>query len=111
MKRVTTVIVGAGRGGLATTLELGQRPIDHIVLERGRIGHSWRAERWDSPRLLTPNWINGPAGHPYWGPDPDGFMSAGDFASSPAGAAARDGVPVMTDIRVLGLPEVLGGSR
>ena len=43
--------------------ELSRRSIDHVVLERGRIGNSWHAERWDSLRLLTPNWMSGLFGH------------------------------------------------
>ncbi|MGO9957539.1 MAG: hypothetical protein ACLP50_16475 [Solirubrobacteraceae bacterium] len=26
------------------------------MLERGEIANSWRRERWDTLRLLTPNW-------------------------------------------------------
>ena len=47
-----------------------------LVLERGRVGNSWRTERWDGLRLLSPNWMNGLPGQPYAGADPDGFMSA-----------------------------------
>ena len=61
----TTVVVGAGQCGLAMSRELGRRSVDHVVLEKGRVGNSWHAERWDSLRLLTPNWMSGPAGHPY----------------------------------------------
>jgi putative flavoprotein involved in K+ transport len=63
MQRTNTVVVGAGQCGLAMSRELSRRSIDHLVLERGRIGNSWRNERWDSLRLLTPNWLNGLFGH------------------------------------------------
>ena len=33
---------------------LAERSIDHVVLERGEVANSWRTERWDSLRLLTP---------------------------------------------------------
>ena len=29
-----------------------------MVLERGRVGESWRTQRWDSFRLNTPGWMN-----------------------------------------------------
>ena len=90
MQRVTTVVVGAGQCGLAMSRELGRRSVDHVVLEKGRVGNSWHAERWDSLRLLTPNWMSGPAGHPYDGPEPDGFMSGIDFAARLHRAAALD---------------------
>jgi putative flavoprotein involved in K+ transport len=50
------------------------------VLERGEVANSWRRERWDSLRLLTPNWQSRLPGCQYDGPDPDGFMTAGDVA-------------------------------
>jgi putative flavoprotein involved in K+ transport len=75
MQRTNTVIVGAGQCGLAMSFELSRRSIDHVVLERGQVGNSWRTERWDSLRLLTPNWLNGLFGH--MPSDPDGYMPAG----------------------------------
>jgi putative flavoprotein involved in K+ transport len=57
---------------------LSTRGIDHVVLERGRLAERWRSERWDSLRLLTPNWQTRLPGFQYDGPDPDGFMASGD---------------------------------
>ena len=53
---------------------------DHLVLERGRIAERWHSERWDSLRLLTPNWMTRLPGWTYDGPDPDGFMTAAEVA-------------------------------
>jgi putative flavoprotein involved in K+ transport len=50
------------------------------VLERGEVASSWRHERWDSLRLLTPNWQSRLPGMPYEGGDPDGYMTAADVA-------------------------------
>jgi hypothetical protein len=70
---VPVVVVGAGPAGLATSCELTKAGVEHVVLERGRIGQTWR-DRWDSFCLVTPNWsVQLPVGH-YAGPDPDGFM-------------------------------------
>jgi putative flavoprotein involved in K+ transport len=44
---VDTVIVGAGQAGLSLSHELGAAGVDHVVLERGRVGETWRG-RWDS---------------------------------------------------------------
>ena len=52
------VVIGAGPGGLAMSRCLGSASIDHVVLERAGVAHSWRCERWDSLRTLTPNWMN-----------------------------------------------------
>ena len=56
IERFTTVVIGAGHAGLAASHFLSERSIDHVVLERGEVANSWRYERWDSLRLLTPNW-------------------------------------------------------
>ncbi len=50
------------------------------MLERGEVANSWRHERWDSLRLLTPNWLTRLPGAPYAGDDPDGYMSADEVA-------------------------------
>lgn len=68
------VIVGAGQAGLSMSHALTRAGIRHLVLEKNRVGHAWRAERWDSFCLVTPNWQCQLPGHPYSGPDPDGFM-------------------------------------
>ncbi len=73
--RTTTVVIGAGHNGLAVSHLLSQRSIDHVVLERGEVANTWRTERWDSLRLLTPNWKTRLPGLAYDGDDPDGFMT------------------------------------
>ena len=83
---VTTVVIGAGHAGLAASRCLSERSIDHVVLERGEVANSWRRERWDSLRLLTPNWQSRLPGYRYDGADPDGYMTMarGDRRSSRA---------------------------
>ena len=54
MTRTDTIIIGGGQAGLAMSRRLTARGIDHVVLERGRVGERWRSERWDSLRLLPP---------------------------------------------------------
>ncbi len=75
MRQATAIIIGAGQAGLAMSKRLTDRSIDHVLLERGTIAHSWRTERWDSLRLLTPNWQSRLPGFAYSGPDPDGYMT------------------------------------
>jgi putative flavoprotein involved in K+ transport len=52
------VVVGAGPAGLAASAALAARGVEHVVLERGRAGESWRTQRWDAFRLNTPGWMN-----------------------------------------------------
>jgi putative flavoprotein involved in K+ transport len=73
--RTTTVVIGAGQAGLAMSRCLAERSIDHVVLERGEVANSWKTQRWDSLRLLTPNWQSRLPGYTYQGPDPDGFRT------------------------------------
>ncbi len=54
---------------------LSEQSIEHVVLERGEVANTWKAERWDSLRLLTPNWLTRLPGLAYDGEDPDGFMA------------------------------------
>ena len=70
---VETVIIGAGQAGLALSRSLNATGRHHVVLERGRVGERWRSERWESLRLLTPNWLNRLPGAPPL-PDPDGYL-------------------------------------
>src|SRR5207244_9770513 len=75
IRTVTTVVIGAGHAGLAMSRWLADRSIDHVVLERGEVAHTWRTERWDSLRLLTPNWQSRLPGFGYSGNDPDGYRT------------------------------------
>ena len=94
------IVIGAGQGGLSVSYYLTQKGIDHVVLERGRIGHSWRSERWDSFCLVTPNWtIRLPGAH-YQGDDPDGFMSRDDFIGYLVSWAQGFGAPVREHVDV-----------
>ncbi len=101
MKHVNTAIIGAGQSGLAMSNQLSQRGVGHVILERGQIANSWRTERWDSLRLLTPNWMNGLAGHAYNGPDRDGYMHVSELISRFDQAAAKLDVPIQTETTVL----------
>ncbi|MGD0677248.1 MAG: MSMEG_0569 family flavin-dependent oxidoreductase [Polyangiaceae bacterium] len=70
----SAIVVGGGQAGLSVSHCLKERGIEHVVLERERIGSSWRSARWDTFCLVTPNWQCQLPGHPYRGDDPDGFM-------------------------------------
>lgn len=70
---VDVVVIGAGQAGLALSHELSRAGVEHVVLERGRVGETWRG-RWDSFCLVTPNWTVQLPGDHYQGDDPDGFM-------------------------------------
>lgn len=73
-REIPVVVVGGGQAGLSTSYYLKRQGIDHVVLEKNRVGHAWREERWDTFCLVTPNWQCRLPDFPYQGADPDGFM-------------------------------------
>ncbi len=97
---VDAVVVGAGHSGLAMSRRLTDRGIDHIVIERGEVANSWRHERWDSLRLLTPNWQSRLPGYRYDGPDPDGYMTSVEVAAFIDRYAKLVDAPVRTSTSV-----------
>ncbi|WP_330255872.1 NAD(P)-binding domain-containing protein [Nocardia sp. NBC_00565] len=100
MPATAAVVVGAGHNGLAISRHLTERSIDHIVLERGQVAHSWRTQRWDSLRLLTPNWMTRLPGHSYEGDDPDGYLTVAEVADFITAYATTSSAPVETDTTV-----------
>jgi putative flavoprotein involved in K+ transport len=104
-------VIGAGHAGLAASRVLTERSIDHVVLERGEVANSWRRERWDSLRLLTPNWQSRLPGHAYAGPDPDGYMSMAEVISFIEGFAASARAPVRAQTEVVSVAPHGDGYR
>jgi putative flavoprotein involved in K+ transport len=98
--RVAVVIIGGGQAGLAMSHCLTERSIEHVVLERGVVANSWRTERWDSLRLLTPNWMSRLPGYGYCGEDPDGFMTKDEVIAFLDRYGATIAAPVWTDTTV-----------
>ncbi len=70
------------------------------MLERGEVANTWRRERWDSLRLLTPNWLSRLPGVRYGGPDPDGYMTTAEVVELIDRFAAQTGAPVRTGTNV-----------
>ena len=91
---------GAGHSGLAMSHCLSALSIEHVVLERGEVANSWRKERWDSLRLLTPNWMSRLPGYAYEGDDPDGYMDMNQVVDFVSRYAERTGAPVETGTEV-----------
>ncbi len=96
-------VIGGGQAGLSVSHFLKRRGLDHLVFERHTVGHAWRAERWDSFCLVTPNWQCRLPGHPYAGPDPDGFMVRDDIVRYVEGFAAAVKPPLREGVDVTAL--------
>ncbi len=101
MRHTTTVVIGAGHCGLAMSRCLAERGIDHVVLERGEVANSWRTQRWDSLRLLTPNWMTRLPGYSWQGDDPDGYRTSSELVRLLDDYAVGCAAPVLTGATVM----------
>jgi putative flavoprotein involved in K+ transport len=81
------------------------------VLERGEVANSWRRERWDSLRLLTPNWQTRLPGLHYEGPDPDGYLTVGEVTEFIERFAEVSRAPVQTGTNVTSVNRTDDGYR
>jgi putative flavoprotein involved in K+ transport len=88
---------------------LAERGVDHVVLERGLVANSWRTERWDSLRLLTPNWQSRLPGYGYEGNDPDGYRTMPEVIEFIDRYAAVISAPVEPHTTVTSVRESDGG--
>ncbi|WP_448207171.1 NAD(P)-binding domain-containing protein [Azospirillum sp. sgz302134] len=111
MQHTDAIIIGAGQAGLAMSVCLGRRGIDHAVLDRGRVAERWRSERWDSLRLLTPNWMSRLPGWSYRGSDPDGFMTVPEVVRFLEDYARAGSAPVESGVTVRAVERTANGYR
>jgi putative flavoprotein involved in K+ transport len=107
--RTTTVVIGAGHSGLAVSHFLSRRSIDHVVVERGEVANSWRTQRWDALRLLTPNWLSRLPSFAYDGDDPDGFMTMPEVIGFIDRYSSVIDAPVRTGTTVMSVSSIDGG--
>jgi putative flavoprotein involved in K+ transport len=103
------VIIGAGQAGLSLSYELSRAGIEHVVLERGRVGESWRG-RWNSFCLVTPNWSVQLPGGGYQGDDPHGFMPKDEIVRHFVRYAKAFDAPVREGVEVFAV-DPAGGNR
>jgi putative flavoprotein involved in K+ transport len=101
MRKVTTIIIGGGQAGLAMSYHLSDLSIDHVILERGQVANSWAKERWDSLRLLTPNWQSRLPGYQYDGDQPDAFRTMDETVSFLQDYAHRIEAPIECETEVI----------
>jgi putative flavoprotein involved in K+ transport len=109
VEAVNVAIVGAGQGGLSLSHELTHAAIEHVVLERGSVGESWR-RRWDSFRLVVPNFTVRLPGAPYDGDDPDGFMPKDEIVDYLNRYARSFNAPVRTGVVVSAIEPLEDGT-
>lgn len=106
----SVLIVGAGQAGLSLSYYLKQYGIDHLLLEKHSVAHTWRSQRWDSFCLVTPNWQCDLPGYPYRGPEPHGFMKKAEIIDYLDTFIERVDAPVREGVEVRRVsPRVHGG--
>ncbi|HKX55949.1 MAG TPA: NAD(P)-binding domain-containing protein [Xanthomonadales bacterium] len=108
---VDVIVIGAGHSGLAMSHCLTELAVEHVVIERGSVANSWRHERWDSLRLLTPNWQRRLPGQNYDGTDPDGYLAMPELIQFMDRYAGRMSAPLFTDTLVTVVRPEAGGYR
>lgn len=104
-RTIDCLIIGAGQAGLAMSHCLTTHCIEHVVLERGRIGERWRSERWPSLRLLTPGWMTRMPGGAL-ATKQDGFLNSSDLVDRLETYATAHGVPVEHGTEVIAVEPV-----
>ena len=109
MRNISAVVIGAGHAGLAMSRGLAERSVDHVVVERGEVANTWKTERWDSLRLLTPNWQCRLPGHSYAGDDPDGFMAVPEVVEFIESYASVINAPIETQTTVTSVTATVAG--
>lgn len=100
MERIETVVIGAGQAGLAVSYHLKERGREHVALERGRVGETWRSQRWDGFVLNTPNWGQQLPGFHYQGPEPDAFAPLAEVIAYLEDYARAIDAPVRSGVNV-----------
>ncbi|MHC6226161.1 MSMEG_0569 family flavin-dependent oxidoreductase [Pseudomonas sp. X10] len=100
MTHYSAIVVGGGQAGLSASHYLQQLDIDHLLLEKHTLTHTWRNQRWDAFCLVTPNWQCTLPGHPYTGNDPHGFMKKDEIIAYLDGFIAKVNAPVREGVAV-----------
>ena len=93
------IVVGAGFSGLCASYYLKKYGLSHLVFERGRIGESWRSQRWDSFRFNSTNKLNILPGE-IEPDDPDAFGTVAEFLSNLERYVQKHLLPVLENSQV-----------
>ncbi len=104
--KTRVIVIGAGQAGLSASFYLTQFGIDHVLLERKKLGEAWRSQRWDSFRLVLPNWTLNLPGFPYKGSEPNGFLSRLEIVKFLEEFANSFSPPLQEEVEVLELVQL-----
>jgi putative flavoprotein involved in K+ transport len=99
LEKIDTIVVGGGQAGLAMSYYLKRLGRDHVIIERGHVGESWRSERWDSLMFQFPSSTIRLPGYTYETGDPDGYVPKDEIVRFIESYAARIGAPLRCGLR------------
>lgn len=102
-------IIGAGHAGLGASQVAAAAGLEHVVLERGEVGQSWRTQRWDSFTLNTQNAMNRLPGDPYRGDAPEAFEPRDAWVERLGRYVAQHALPVRAHTVVTSVERQDGG--
>jgi putative flavoprotein involved in K+ transport len=109
-KVLNTIVIGAGQSGLSASFFLKKHGLEHIVFEKGKIGESWRSQRWDGFLLNTTNSVNLLPGINYSGDNPDGFYTPEEFVHLFESHAELFQLPVSENSKVISVEKADAAS-
>ena len=104
-------MIGGGQAGLGIGYYLRAAGRKFVIFERGRVGETWRTQRWDSFAVNTPNWANCLPGEVYDGAEPDGFYHRDELVDYFEDYVAKLALPVFEGVTVTGVDVIGGGFR
>jgi len=102
---IDIIVIGAGHAGLCTSYYLAQAGIKHLVLEQGKIGETWRTQRWDSFKLNSANKLNLLPGQDAYFQDADAFALGHEFADALEQYVQKFNLSVQENCRVIELTQ------
>lgn len=108
MEHKSVIIIGGGQAGLSVSYYLQQAGIEHLVIEKNEVMHSWKHKRWDSFTLVTPNWQCLLPDHPYSGDEPHGFMNREQLLQYLNGFVDKVDAPILESTTVLSVNKTDG---
>jgi len=103
LKHFDVVVIGGGQAGLGVGYHLRAAGRKFVIFERGRVGETWRSQRWDSFAVNTPNWANCLPGNKYDGEEPDGFYHRDELIGYLEDYARKFDLPVTEGVTVTGV--------
>lgn len=102
------IVVGAGHAGLISSYYLKHLGLEHIIFERGRIGETWRSQRWDNFSMITMNRLNVLPGSTAKLKAPDELGGAKEFYKALQDYVSTHDLPVSENSKVLSIDKIAG---